>query len=258
MKLYNVSLPEDSKIEVFKPRVPSFRAKGENDVIPRICLSSSLSGCISAVVWGGINFENMIIDLGEEPKHYPIKVYEFDSKYISKENIITPEELYEKDLVRDATINEEYWVINQDLKPSREFYITVKDYVEEVVDSISYANLKEMDRLEYLGEHYDCDDYIEGTFTKIIVEDFEYINKEDLVIGDTFKIPLSEISDSDNEFELCDIISDIFNNCVVLNNSVNKVYRDVDNIIIETDEFCSILYNDVIKEINKEIAFIKS
>lgn len=258
MKLYNVCLPEDLNVSVFKPRIPEFRARGEDNTTARICLSSSLSGCVSAVIWGGINFENMVVDLGLDFKGYPIKVYEFDSSDIEESNLISPEKLYEEDLVGDAIINQEYWVVNQDLKPRKTYYITVKDFTEEVHDSISFENLKEIDRLDSLNESYDYNDYLEGCFTKIIIEDFEYIDEKDLVIDDTFKIHLSNIENYSNDEELLEVIENVFNNFLVLDNSVESVYIEDGFVIIETNEKCSIIMKDFMENIKEELEFVKN
>lgn len=255
MKLYNVCLPEDLNVSIFTPRIPDYRARNEDNIIPRICLSSSLSGCVSAVVWGGANFDNMIIDLGLETKSYPIKVYEFNSSDIEDGNLVHPEELYEKDLVRDAIVNQEYWVVNQDLKPKKVYYISIKDFIEEVHDDISFKNLQEIDRLDSLNEPYEYDDYLEGCFTKIIIEDFEYINEKDIIRDSSFKINLNNIGTFTNKDELFKIIEDTFNNSLVLDNSVTCIYIEDENIIIETDEFCSVVMKDVVKSIKEEIEY---
>lgn len=52
MILYHVCFAEFSEGDIFSPRVPDIRGAHEDNTTPRICLSSSISGCISAVPWG--------------------------------------------------------------------------------------------------------------------------------------------------------------------------------------------------------------
>lgn len=167
MKLYHASLNLDY-IPMFYPRVPEDRHFAEDNSIPRICLSSSIEGCLSAAPWGGSNFD-IRIDIGNNSSKL-IRIYEFDTKFIKKRNILTPTYLYKNDLVRDAVINNEYWVINQNIEPSDSYLIKVtcydNNYVEDDVE-YKYVKMYEDNLIDTL------EDYVEGAFT--VIKDVEYV-----------------------------------------------------------------------------------
>ena len=71
--------------------------------------------------WGGYNIESFL-----EDNNYILRVYEFEENDTDKYNLITPNYLYEKDLVRDAVIHDEYWILNQNLKPSKIYNIEIE------------------------------------------------------------------------------------------------------------------------------------
>lgn len=137
-KFYNVLLATECFIDKFLPKIPSLTLESENCDIERICLSKSIEGCLSAVPWGGIHLEDNLNDDGE----LEIYVHEFDRKDIAKDNLIQPNILFRKDWVRDAMLTKEYWVINQELIPSKIYKINLKDYDENVKDDLSYNDLQ--------------------------------------------------------------------------------------------------------------------
>ena len=168
MLLYHLSLEVDNIIKLFSPQIPNeiFALEdGEDLTIPRICVSKSIEGCCSAAPWGGYGFENEFEDSNE----IMIRVYEFDSCDIEEQNLITSKELYEKDLVRDSNYTEEYWIINQSIKPKKSYLINIKDcdYEEECVDNISFKDLKHCEEVEE-----DYENCINGTF--IIIKNIKY------------------------------------------------------------------------------------
>ena len=62
MKLYHCSL-DMNIIKEFKPRIPcdAIRLDSEDDIIPRICLSTSIEGCLSATPWGRLRIRKFIL-----------------------------------------------------------------------------------------------------------------------------------------------------------------------------------------------------
>lgn len=102
MLLYHVSIEVENKIKTFIPRVPNDQNNTlEDNTIERICFAPSILQAISASPNKNIN--------------ETIMVFTIDHDSIPKENLITPEYLYENNLVYDAIYHEEYWVINQSL-----------------------------------------------------------------------------------------------------------------------------------------------
>lgn len=160
MTLFHVSL-EDEKIEKFVPRVPEIRAFLEDGEIPRICLSTSIDGCLSAVSWGGCKLHNVVESSAK------IRVYEFNDEDIINGNLIGSIELYQSGKVVDADETGEVWVINQELIPCKSYLIEIVDYEADQEDIISYENLKHCDET---GES--IEDFIETTV--VIISEVEY------------------------------------------------------------------------------------
>lgn len=163
-KLYHASYSCDI-IEEFIPRIPEFRAEGldENNTIPRICLSDSIEGCLSAVPWGGSRLEDLFWEEGS----CLIRIYEFDIKDLNLKNLLPPEYLYSSDLVRDSNITREYWYIDEKLKPSRSYLIEIRNYDTYWPDIISF------------------DDYLNGMYTEL---NNEYFDWEDAICGHVSQI----------------------------------------------------------------------
>lgn len=253
MILYHVCFAEFSEGDIFSPRVPNIRCAHEDNIIPRICLSSSISGCISAVPWGGLGFESTFIETSKGYRSYPIKVYEFDTEDIHEGNLITPKELYEKDWVRDALINDEYWIINQNLKPRKTYFIGVANYEEIPHDCISYENLSKINELEERNIDYDYDDFTEGSYTSISIDDYTVLSNDAVTINDIFEIPLSLIGKYDDEEELKETIKSLTQDYLVLDNDVAYVDISNDTIEICTYSICSIELNDLVIRINENL-----
>ena len=98
MKLYHVAIGKHDLVRHFYPRVPE-RANPPEDVItPRICLSESLEGCLSAI---------------GHPFYYSgtpelLTVWELDANV---SDCVTPEFLYDNGLVVDALRTREWWLL---------------------------------------------------------------------------------------------------------------------------------------------------
>lgn len=111
--LYHVSLKKHC-YNKFTPKIPQSRSRktGENDTIKRICLSSSIEGCLTAIPERGLEYFS-----DQESRGVPflLYIYSIDESCIEKSNIIEPKELLEKKYVFDAGITNEHWIINQDI-----------------------------------------------------------------------------------------------------------------------------------------------
>ena len=157
--LYHISKNLDM-IKEFIPRVPENRAVGEEAETPRICLSSSIDGCLTAVPWGGANLD---VALSNEQL---IRVYEFNINDLNIDKLIPPEYLYSKNLVIDSKVTNEYWY-TAPVKPHRSYLITVNSYLDRAYD------------------HIKCDDLISGIYSEM---DDEYFNWEDVIMGSFVQI----------------------------------------------------------------------
>jgi len=174
MILYHASL-DLNIVEEFVPRVPSqaIRYIHEDGTIERICVTSSISGALTAAPWGGSDFtEN--IDLF--PTNRLIRIYEFDTEKIAEESIIKPEYLYENDLVRDAEITGEHW-ITEPVKPTRTYLIKPTKYCDNyIVDDISFVNQQRIanENLTIYEEEL----LLEGCFTVVELYDYEVVEED--------------------------------------------------------------------------------
>lgn len=119
MKLYHISRTRISSL-TFSPRRPKYHNKLENSTIPRISVSESIEGCISAVnMWLGTMKSDSVKfdDLTEA------WVYEFDSDDVLPENLLSPRYIKDNYFIFDSLYTKEYWIINQSIKPTREYLI---------------------------------------------------------------------------------------------------------------------------------------
>lgn len=159
-KLYHATL--DPYAEVITPRVPTNRGPEENSTIERICTSTSIEGCLTAVSWGGKCFEFLMAESGSAVIH----ILEYDIGDIGHKNIIPGDFLWQKGLVHDAFKNDEYWII-RDATPTDSYYIVVTDWTEGWEDFYRYS-----DYMDYVDGKIEIEDMLDGTF--ISVNDIEY------------------------------------------------------------------------------------
>lgn len=237
-KFYHVSLSLTEGLEkVFSPRIPSedIRMKGEESTIPRICVCDSIEGCLTAVPFGGANLPEIFV--GDINTHScPIRVFVFDEKDILDGNLITPEELYKKDWVRDAYYSREYWIVNQDIKPVDTFVISVTDYDESIYDDVSpanrelYDNCIDEDLEKYIDDHIIV---IENVTYKILNN---YVENDFITIVFDRKIEEEELDNLRDYFEsltydYCYFID--FEFCDETRESIIVTYDGVINISLE-------------------------
>ena len=166
-KLYHLSNKCDI-IEEFVPRVPDSRAKDEEGETPRVSLSPTIEGALTAVPWGGMQLENELWDEGS----FLIRVYEFDIEDLDINSLIPPQYLYSKNLVIDSRITKEHWYL-KNLKPSRTYLIEIDSYNERVCDHVLFDDVvsgiyAEMDEDTY----FNWENVIGGSFVEI--QDVKY------------------------------------------------------------------------------------
>lgn len=136
MKYYHMSI-EEEVIEKFVPRVPQDRMVGEDDKIKRVCVSTSLNGCLSAVPWQ-YDIEYLAIE------ELPIRVYEFE---LSEKDVLNSDYLYENNLVIDANVTKECWVLKE-IEPTRIYDIVLREYSSEIYAVIPYNKLNDKEYVE--------------------------------------------------------------------------------------------------------------
>lgn len=129
MKFMYIDDNTDVVIKKFIPRIPDAlsRTTGENNTIPRVCVSPTLDGCLSAAPW-----QDYVEDFACEEK--PLRVYEFET---DKERIIPNDVLYKKGWVDDANFTSEYWILNE-IKPTKIYDIILEEVWYDIIAVIPY------------------------------------------------------------------------------------------------------------------------
>ena len=136
MLFYHVELARTKPIEIFIPRIPDERLVDEDDVIPRICVSTSIIGCLNAVPWGKRNLDFI-------PDFLPIRVYVFET-----DKFWSSSELYNDGLVADAIYTDEHWLL-EPIMPKEIFYINnLKINLKDIIlDTKKHYSI--IDKLDY-------------------------------------------------------------------------------------------------------------
>lgn len=102
MFLYNVSFWLDNTDKVLVPRVPDSVSDKEDKTTKRVCLSTTVAGCMQAIAVGNRN-----ISVGEKFILREFSIPENDKLLISSEY------LYKTGRVPDALENNEYWYLGE-------------------------------------------------------------------------------------------------------------------------------------------------
>lgn len=129
---------------LLRPKIPTNRIFGEDDITPRIRAFETLEGAFSGIEDGG---EMLKWAVQDSDVFY---IYQFFTSNF--EGVITPQVLQEKGKVADATVTGEHWILF-DLNTSNMVVqkVKVKDWKEQEVtylpapilnqDSILYENM---------------------------------------------------------------------------------------------------------------------
>ncbi len=105
-------------VERFTPRVPKQRCVGEENITPRICVSSRLLQALQAVPTSGLAVYNM------KRLGVPVVIHAY---YLQSDNVLTSDQIADK--VADAVVNDEMWILDEPTKVYRVDY--------ELTDSIT-------------------------------------------------------------------------------------------------------------------------
>ncbi|MDF2881308.1 MAG: hypothetical protein K0R54_1865 [Clostridiaceae bacterium] len=158
----------------FEPRIPEHRHKdAENIEIKRVCVAPSLEDCLTAIPNGGMRLESYDID---RRGYFLVITIDTDKLGISSQSIITSEELYEKDYVRDANITNEHW-ITCSFTVSQEdmFIIKLNGWQEQVYDVLPHCIYAIADE-KYEGDYFEAyeEEYDKGVPCCTAIEDLDY------------------------------------------------------------------------------------
>jgi len=138
MILYHVTNDLDHD-GYFYPRIPLQPSQGECLERKRISFSSTIIGAFTALPRDSSTFDDLFV----ENKMWKIFRLDTDKHDINK--ITPPEELYKKDLVRDALITKEHWVFAT-LKIKDFEIIEMHDWVESAVDLHGHEVIEEAEK----------------------------------------------------------------------------------------------------------------
>jgi hypothetical protein len=115
--LYHVSY-RAIRGSILYPRIPAQRAYGENNIIKRICFTTTIEKGLTSMPNGGKALKNLLY-AAERTLLIPIlHIYSINERDIEEGNLLSNEAVFK--LVPDAIRNGEVWVINQKVKCKHE------------------------------------------------------------------------------------------------------------------------------------------
>ena len=110
-----------------EPRRPRFiMDRLENGEIERLCVSSTVEGCLTSIPGGGSFLDETLWRL-----HNCVKLFKIDTDKIgyNPKFIVTSDTLYRDELVWDADITKEHWLMNPVTLPDEDVtIISILDY----------------------------------------------------------------------------------------------------------------------------------
>ncbi|MFW6015373.1 MAG: hypothetical protein ACOCRK_02985 [bacterium] len=135
---------------LFNEKEDKFEYWSENNTIPRICVSTSVNGCASAIPYGGLRFKELV-----ETQNRLFKLFKIDTDKLDLNNHIWNwEYLYKNDYVRDSLHTDEHWILKDFSVPKEdEYIITVGEWYEVSEDVVPpYIYYETMDgNGDYIG-----------------------------------------------------------------------------------------------------------
>lgn len=176
MVLYNVIFRDESETLLI-PKVPYSAGDGEDKVTERICLSSSVRGCIQA-----IGPSNRFIAKGA---HFIVR----EAIITDLENILNPVQLFLNNKVPDALENMEYWY-TKPLSVTLHHYELI-EYAQEYEIAWSCVNVQDL--LGTLSKYTDAE-FTQPTSKQIYLAALKVLNNSaiDALWEDIAELPWSQ------------------------------------------------------------------
>ncbi|MBQ9000192.1 MAG: hypothetical protein IJ086_16070 [Clostridium sp.] len=176
-----------SEDNYFYPRIPDATREDENSEINRVCVAKTLEGALTAIPNGAGRLDTYL-----EQSSYYFKVFIIDTEKLGINKIMSAEELYKNDYVRDAEITGEHWILEEFEVPQEDvFYIRLNEWEERAEDIIPYSiyELSETDEYDgdYEGAYYDV--YEDCVPFVCAIEDIDIL-VEDVKAGEEIEIDL--------------------------------------------------------------------
>lgn len=140
LKLMHIGNMFEPEVKEFIPRVPIQRAGFENESINRVCVSSTMDGCMKAhptVIYYMVEYMDaeyscpythmshfqMLLEKGKSGMFF--RVYHFD---LDEKDVYTPDFLHSQKYVPDCLDTQEHWVLNN-CKPTSISYLLIEKMV---------------------------------------------------------------------------------------------------------------------------------
>lgn len=211
MKLYHVSFDLDFT-EEFIPRVPQClkETSTENRDIPRICFSTTIEGCLSAVP-GASDLESLLAS-----NQNVIRVCEIDTELygLCDKDLLMTEEIYKNDYVKDAYVTDEVWVLKEIKMRAEDSYLALIDEIYKAERDCFPSEVLELAETAYEGDVEEA--YFELFPEKTKIPVIEVVEDVELIGGAGTEFPLeldTEIIDAEyleaDEFAERELIEEI-------------------------------------------------
>ncbi|MBQ8998707.1 MAG: hypothetical protein IJ086_08500 [Clostridium sp.] len=138
-----------SEDNYFYPRIPDTIREDENSEINRVCVAKTLEGALTAIPNGAGRLDTYL-----EHSSYYFKVFIIDTEKLGINKIMSSEELYKSDYVRDAEITGEHWILEPFEVPQEDiFYIRLNNWDENETDIVPYKIYELSETDEYEGDY---------------------------------------------------------------------------------------------------------
>lgn len=156
------------------PRIPERRRDDECDKVERVCFSSTVEGCFTAIPDGGLGMKKLIFN---HSGTFLLFVVDTEKYQISQDNLITDTVLYAREDVWDADETAEHWVLQPvNVLPEDRKVVRIKNWSEEDYD-ITPCFIMELADEKYGGDYLRAytDTFGAGTCEAAIkIKDLEY------------------------------------------------------------------------------------
>ncbi len=130
--LYHISFDTNNIIYKFEPRIQEEILESENSKMRRICVSDSIENCLSAIPRRDEILKDFIIKqvYGNLPKFV---IYEFNKIKVQSNNLLSSS--FIKQYVPDAEINNELWIVNQEVIPDKISFVSLISFKDVQPDN---------------------------------------------------------------------------------------------------------------------------
>ena len=143
----------------FYPRVPESRSPKEDSFTKRVCVARNLEGALTAIPGGSACLGSSLADHSNVLKVYGINCEKLG---ITSADIISDSTLYEKGMVDDAYLTEEYWITKSFIVPDEDVYFITIGYWDEVESDQVLSAVRHLADEKYRGDLFEAWDELYG------------------------------------------------------------------------------------------------